>query len=141
MPACGCVACFCLDVFLCLQLFARQPVEDGDLEHKHWTPDHVDPADQAGDDESPEAAEQAAQGQHDPPPSPHQQGGEQEQAPSASAPIRAVPLSARPPATSATSSSAPKGRKRASDRTTAQLEAKLKKQRQAGPKKVPEAAG
>nr|XP_051211586.1 vegetative cell wall protein gp1-like [Lolium perenne] len=47
----------------------------------------------------------------------------------------------RPLATSATSSSAPKGRKRPCKRTTAQLEAKLKKQRRAGPKKVPEAAG
>ncbi|KAK1620860.1 hypothetical protein QYE76_026377 [Lolium multiflorum] len=122
-------------------LFARQAVEDGDLEHKQWTPDHVDPADQAGDDESPEAAEQAAQGQHDPPPSPQQRGEEQEQAPSASVPIRAVPLSMRPPATSVTSSSAPKGRKRGSERTTAQLEAKLKKQRRAGPKRVPKAAG
>nr|XP_051190708.1 uncharacterized protein LOC127304037 [Lolium perenne] len=47
----------------------------------------------------------------------------------------------RPPTTSATSSSAPKGKKRASDRTTATLEAKAKKQRRMGPKKVPEAAG
>nr|XP_051221762.1 uncharacterized protein LOC127340017 [Lolium perenne] len=47
----------------------------------------------------------------------------------------------RPPSTSATSSSALKGKKRASDRTTAALEARVKKQRRTGPKKVPEAAG
>ena len=100
-----------------------------------WTPDHVDPADQAGDDESPEAAEQAAQGHDDPPPSPQPDEGEQEvEMPTSSAPIRAVPLSVRPPAAS---SSAPKGRKR----TTAQLEAEAKKQRRKGPKPVPEAAG
>ena len=55
--------------------------------------------------------------------------------PTSSAPlIPAVPLSTRPPAAS---SSAPKGRKR----TTAQLEAEVKKQRRKGPKPVPEAAG
>nr|XP_051229664.1 uncharacterized protein LOC127347525 [Lolium perenne] len=45
----------------------------------------------------------------------------------------------RPPAASATS--APKGKKRASDRSTAALEAKVKKQRRQGPNKVPEQAG
>nr|XP_051211361.1 proline-rich receptor-like protein kinase PERK9 [Lolium perenne] len=45
----------------------------------------------------------------------------------------------RPPAASATS--APKGKKRVSDRSMAALEAKVKKQRRLGPKKVPEQAG
>jgi hypothetical protein len=118
-----------------LQKFARQSVEDGDLALKVWTLDHVDPADQAGDDESPEAAEQAAQGHDDPPPSPQPEEEEPEaDVPTSSAPLHAVPISVRPPAAS---SSAPKGRKR----TTAQLEAALKKQRWTGPKPVPEAAG
>nr|XP_051190426.1 uncharacterized protein LOC127303762 [Lolium perenne] len=47
----------------------------------------------------------------------------------------------RPPSTSATSSSVPKGKKRASERSTAALEAKVKKQRRMGPKKVPETVG
>ncbi|KAK1695957.1 hypothetical protein QYE76_012654 [Lolium multiflorum] len=114
--------------------FARQQVEDGDLLQKIWTADHVDPADQAGDDESPEAAEQAAQGHDDPPPSPQQEEEQGADAPTSSAPLRVVPISVRPPAAS---SSAPKGRKR----TTAQIEAALKKQRRMGPKPVPEAAG
>jgi hypothetical protein len=98
----------------CLQNFARQQAEDGDLALKVWTLDHVDPADQAGDDESPEAAEQGAQGQDDQPPSPQSDEGEQEvDMPLPQAPIRAVPLSVRAPAVSA---SMPKGRKR----TTAQ---------------------
>jgi hypothetical protein len=50
-----------------------------------------------------------------------------------------VPLRARPPSTTATS--APKGKKRVGDRSTAALEAKVKKQRRLGPKKVPEQAG
>nr|XP_051229678.1 uncharacterized protein LOC127347544 [Lolium perenne] len=66
---------------------------------------------------------------------------EEEQVPPASVPLRAVPLSMRPPAASTASSTAPKGKKRASDWTTAQLEAKVMKQRRAGPKKVPETAG
>ncbi|KAK1609246.1 hypothetical protein QYE76_032919 [Lolium multiflorum] len=53
-------------------LFDRQGLEDGDLEQKVWTPDHVDPADQAGDqagdDELPEAPDQGGQGEHNPPP-------------------------------------------------------------------------
>jgi hypothetical protein len=35
----------------------------------------------------------------------------------------------------------PKGKKRAGERSTAALEAKVKKQRRMGPKKVPETAG
>nr|XP_051190170.1 uncharacterized protein LOC127303483 [Lolium perenne] len=104
--------------------------EDGDLALKNWTPDHIDPADQAGDDENPEAADQAAHGHDDPPPSPQPHEEELEvDMPTSSAPIRAVPLAARLPATSASSTAAPKGRKRPTERTTAQLEAKLKKQR------------
>jgi hypothetical protein len=42
-----------------------------DLTQKIWTPDHEDPADRAaGDDESPEAAQQEVEGHADPPPSP-----------------------------------------------------------------------
>nr|XP_051211171.1 uncharacterized protein LOC127328624 [Lolium perenne] len=124
-------------------LFNRQRVEEGNLERRRWTSDHVDSADQAGDDESPEADHQAGQGEHNPPPSPHQPEDKQEEegeATSASVPIRAVPVSMRPPSTSATSSSAPKGKKRASERSTAALEAKVKKQRRMGPKKVAETA-
>jgi hypothetical protein len=118
-----------------LQKFARQLVEDSNLAEKVWMPDHIDPADQAGDDERSEAAEQAAQGHDDPPPSPQPEEEEQgAEASTPSAPLRVVPLSVRPPAAS---SSAPKGRKR----TTAQVEAALKKQRRMGPKAVPEAAG
>ncbi|KAK1628388.1 hypothetical protein QYE76_002703 [Lolium multiflorum] len=111
--------------------FARQQVEDGDLAHKDWTPDHVDPADQAGDDENPDAADQAAQGHDDPPPSPQPHEEEPEaDVPTSSAPIRPVPLAARAPVTSAASASATcaasasasKGRKRPTERTTAQLE-------------------
>jgi hypothetical protein len=107
-----------------LQKFARQLVEDSNLAEKVWMPDHIDPADQAGDDDRSEAAEQAAQGHDDPPPSP--QPEEEEQG------ARVVPISVRPPAAS---SPAPKGRKR----TTAQLEAALKKQCRMGPKPVPKA--
>jgi hypothetical protein len=115
-----------------LQKFVRQAVEDGDLAVKVWTPDHVDLADSAaGDDESPEAAEQAAAGHADPPPSPQP---EEEAVPATAAPLRVVPLSVRLPATSA---SAPKAQKR----TTAQNEAALKKKRRMVAKQVPEAAG
>ncbi|KAK1594079.1 hypothetical protein QYE76_027187 [Lolium multiflorum] len=121
-------------------LFDRQGVEDGDLALKIWTPDHVDPADQAGDDDLPEAADQGGHGEHNPPPSPEQEG-EDEPASSTTALIPAVPLAVRPPSTSATSTSAPNGKKRAGERSTAALEAKVKKQRRLAPKKVPEAAG
>jgi hypothetical protein len=95
-----------------------------------WLANHADPADHAaGDDESPEAAQQAAEGHADPPPSPQP---EEEAVPAAAAPLRVAPLSVRPPAASAY---APKGRKR----TTAQLEAALKKQRRMASKQVPEA--
>ncbi|KAK1695927.1 hypothetical protein QYE76_012624 [Lolium multiflorum] len=120
-------------------LFFRQGIEDSDLLQKIWTADHVDPADQAGDDDLPEADDQGGQGEHNPPPSPEQ--GEDEPASSAASPIRAVPLAARPPSTSATSSSAPKGKKRVGERSTAALEARARKQRRLGPKKVPEAPG
>ncbi|KAK1649164.1 hypothetical protein QYE76_066969 [Lolium multiflorum] len=60
-------------------LFDRQGVEDGDLAQKIWTPDLVDPADQAGDqagdDDLPKAPDQGGQGEHNPPPSPEQRGG------------------------------------------------------------------
>ncbi|KAK1683328.1 hypothetical protein QYE76_044176 [Lolium multiflorum] len=117
------------------RLFVRQGVEDGDLSQKEWTADHVDPADQVGDDDLPEADDQGGQGEHNPPPSPEQQE-EDEPASSAASPIRAVPLAARPPSTSATSSSALRGKKRASSgRSTAALEARAQKQRRLGPKK------
>ncbi|KAK1632748.1 hypothetical protein QYE76_007063 [Lolium multiflorum] len=92
------------------RLFERQNVEDGDLATKRWTPDHVDPADQAGDhagdDDLPQAPGLGGQGEHNPPPSPEQQE-EEEPATSGTGPIPAVPLRTRPPSTTATS--APKG--------------------------------
>nr|XP_051229091.1 uncharacterized protein LOC127346886 [Lolium perenne] len=122
-------------------LFDRQGIEDGDLAQKVWTPDHADPADQAGDqagdDELPEVPDQGGQGEHNPPPSLEQQ--EEEPATSATGPILAVPLRTRPPAASATS--APRRKKRAGSGSTAALETRAKKQRQLGPKKVPEATG
>ncbi|KAK1617356.1 hypothetical protein QYE76_022873 [Lolium multiflorum] len=113
--------------------------EDGDLALKQWTPDHIDPADEAGDDENLEAPEQ---GHDDVPPSsqPHEEEPEPD-VPASSAPIRAVPLAARPPTTSSSSTAAPQGRKWPIERNTARLESRVKKQRQAGPKPVPEAAG
>ncbi|KAK1669887.1 hypothetical protein QYE76_058046 [Lolium multiflorum] len=123
-------------------LFDRQGLEDGDLEHRIWTPDHAGPADQAGDqagdDDLPEEPDQGCQVEHNPPPSP-EQPEEEEPATSTMGPIPAVPLRVRPPTASATSS--PQGRKRASDRSTAALEAKAKKQRRQAPKQVPERAG
>ncbi|KAK1642870.1 hypothetical protein QYE76_060675 [Lolium multiflorum] len=126
-------------------LFTLQGIEDGDLAMKVWTPDHVDPADpagdQAGDDDLPEVPDQGGQGEHNPPPSPeHEQEQPQaEPAESGTGPIPAVPLRTRPPASTATS--APKGKKRAIGGSTAALEAKAKKQRRHAPKKVPEQAG
>ncbi|KAK1610708.1 hypothetical protein QYE76_034381 [Lolium multiflorum] len=124
-------------------LFDRQNVEDGDLATRRWTPDHADPADQAGDqagdDDLLQAPDLGGQGEHNPPPSPEQQEDE-EPATSATGPIPAVPLRARPPSTTATS--APKGKKRVGDpRSTVALEAKAKKLRRQQPKKVPEQAG
>ncbi|KAK1652398.1 hypothetical protein QYE76_070203 [Lolium multiflorum] len=122
------------------RLFERQNAEDGDLATKRWTPDHVDPADQAGDhagdDDLPQAPDLGGQGEHNPPPSPEQQE-EEEPATSGTGPIPAVPLRTRPPSTTATS--APKGTKRAG--STAALEAKAKKLRRQQPKMVPEQAG
>ncbi|KAK1693250.1 hypothetical protein QYE76_009947 [Lolium multiflorum] len=120
-------------------LFDRQNVEDGDLATRRWTPDHADPADQAGDqagdDDLLQAPDLGGQGEHNPPPSPEQQEDE-EPATSATGPIPAVPLRARPPSTTATS--APKGKKRVGDpRSTAALEAKAKKLRRQQPKKGP----
>ncbi|KAK1619042.1 hypothetical protein QYE76_024559 [Lolium multiflorum] len=93
------------------QLFERQNTEDGDLATRRWTPDHVDPADQAGDqagdDDLLQAPDLGGQGEHNPPPSPEQQEDE-EPATSGTGPIPAVPLRARPPSTTATS--APRGR-------------------------------
>ncbi|KAK1595920.1 hypothetical protein QYE76_018159 [Lolium multiflorum] len=131
------------------RIFPRQELEDGDLAHKIWTADLVDPADQvgdqagdqAGDDDLPVVPDQGGQGEHNPPPSPEQQE-EEEAEPATSTtgpgPIRAVPLRSRPPAASATS--APK-KKRAAGGNTARLEGKAKRQRQQEPKKVPEMAG
>ena len=97
-------------------------------------PDHADPADRAaGDDESPEqAAAPAAGGHADPPPSP--QPEEEAEPATAAPPLRVAPLSVRPPAASA---SAPRMLKR----STAQIEAALKKKRRMAAKQVPEAAG
>ncbi|KAK1613019.1 hypothetical protein QYE76_036692 [Lolium multiflorum] len=121
-------------------LFNRQNVEDGDLATRRWTPDHADPAgqagDQVGDDDLLQAPDLGGQGEHNPPPSPEQQE-EEEPATSATGPIPAVPLRARPPSTTATS--APKGKKRVG--STAALEAKAKKLRRLQPRKVPEQAG
>ncbi|KAK1642678.1 hypothetical protein QYE76_060483 [Lolium multiflorum] len=107
------------------QLFERQNAEDGDLATRRWTPDHVDPADQAGDqagdDDLLQAPDLGGQGEHNPPPSPEQQEDE-EPATSATGPIPAVPLRTRPPSTTATS--APKGTKRVG--STAALESKAK---------------
>ncbi|KAK1628181.1 hypothetical protein QYE76_002496 [Lolium multiflorum] len=125
------------------RIFPRQELEDGDLAHKIWTADLVDPADQvgdqagdqAGDDDLPVVPDQGGQGEHNPPPSPEQQE-EEEAEPATSTtgpgPIRAVPLRTRPPAASATS--APK-KKRAAGGNTARLEGKAKRQRQQEPKK------
>ncbi|KAK1680825.1 hypothetical protein QYE76_041673 [Lolium multiflorum] len=126
------------------RIFPRQEIEDGDLAHKIWTPDLVDPADQAGDqagdDDLPVVPDQGGQGEHNPPPSPEQREEEEvEPAASTTGPIRAVPLRTRPPAASATS--APKKKKRAAGGSTARLEGQAKRQRQQGPKKVPEMAG
>ncbi|KAK1585958.1 hypothetical protein QYE76_016997 [Lolium multiflorum] len=117
------------------RIFPRQELEDGDLAHKIWTADLVDPADQvgdqAGDDDLPVVPDQGGQGEHNPPPSPEQQE-EEEAEPATSTtgpgPIRAVPLRTRPPAASATS--APK-KKRAAGGNTARLEGKAKRQRRA----------
>ncbi|KAK1698934.1 hypothetical protein QYE76_015631 [Lolium multiflorum] len=61
------------------RLFERQSAEDGDLATKRWTPDHVDPADQAGehagDDDLPQAPDLGGQGEHNPPPSAAGGGG------------------------------------------------------------------
>ncbi|KAK1610716.1 hypothetical protein QYE76_034389 [Lolium multiflorum] len=118
-------------------LFDRQNVEDGDLATKRWVPDHADPADQAGDqagdDDLLQAPDLGGQGEHNPPPSPEQQEDE-EPATSATGPLPVVPLRARPPSTTATS--APRGKKRAGDlRSTAALEAKVKKLRRLQPRK------
>ncbi|KAK1627956.1 hypothetical protein QYE76_002271 [Lolium multiflorum] len=122
------------------RVFERQNAEDGDLATKRWTPDLVDPADQAGDhagdDDLPQAPDLGGQGEHNPPPSPEQQE-EEEPATSGTGPIPAVPLRTRPPSTTATS--APKGTKRAG--STAAAESRAKKQRRRQPKKVPEQAG
>ncbi|KAK1619889.1 hypothetical protein QYE76_025406 [Lolium multiflorum] len=77
------------------QLFDRQGVEDGDLAQKIWTPDHVDPADQAGDqvgdDDLPEVPDQGGQGEHNPPPSPEHEPEPEEPAESGTGPIPAPP--------------------------------------------------
>ena len=108
-------------------------VEDGNLAEKVWETDHAEPADRlAGEDENPDAAHQAVEGQGEPslPPQP-----EEEEEVAVVEPLRVAPLTAAPPAADAGHPS--RGRKR----TTAQLEAALKKQRRLQPKQVPEAAG
>ncbi|KAK1682421.1 hypothetical protein QYE76_043269 [Lolium multiflorum] len=73
-----------------LVTFDSQNVEDGDLAQREWTPDHADPADQAGDqagdDDLPQAPDQGGQGEHNPPPSPEQEE-EDEPATSTTGPI------------------------------------------------------
>ncbi|KAK1628798.1 hypothetical protein QYE76_003113 [Lolium multiflorum] len=63
------------------RIFPRQEIEDGDLAHKIWTADLVDPADQAGDqagdDDLPAVPDQGGQGEHNPPPSPEQREEEE----------------------------------------------------------------
>ncbi|KAK1670227.1 hypothetical protein QYE76_058386 [Lolium multiflorum] len=98
-------------------LFTRQCIEDGDLATKIWTPDHVDPADPAGDQAGDDLPEERRSGA----------------AESGTGPIPAVPLRTRPPAGTATS--APKGKKRAIGGSTAAVEAKAKKQRRQAPKR------
>ncbi|XP_071681402.1 uncharacterized protein [Lolium perenne] len=76
------------------RVFERQNAEDGDLATKRWTPDLVDPADQAGDhagdDDLPQAPDLGGQGEHNPPPSPeHQEEEEEEPATSGTGPIPA----------------------------------------------------
>nr|XP_051202449.1 uncharacterized protein LOC127316068 [Lolium perenne] len=125
------------------QLFNRQGIEDGDLAQNIWTPDHIDPADQAGDqagdDDLPVVPDQGGQGEHNPLPSPEHEPEPEEPSESGTGPIPAVPLRSRPPG--ALAASAPQGRKRAGGGSTAKLEARAKKQHRVGPKKVPEAAG
>ncbi|KAM0898012.1 hypothetical protein ACQ4PT_022202 [Festuca glaucescens] len=113
--------------------FPRMLVEDGNLAEKVWEADHADPADRAvGEDENPDAAHQAVEGQGEPssPPQP-----EEEEEVAVVGPLHVAPLAAVPPAAGAGQPS--RGRKR----TTAQLEAALKRQRRLQPKQVPEAAG
>ncbi|XP_071679890.1 uncharacterized protein [Lolium perenne] len=84
------------------RVFERQNAEDGDLATKRWTPDLVDPADQAGDhagdDDLPQAPDLGGQGEHNPPPSPEHQ---EEEEPATSAPetIRPAGPSSAPGAT------------------------------------------
>ncbi|KAK1646644.1 hypothetical protein QYE76_064449 [Lolium multiflorum] len=138
---CGCVA-HLLFICSCFPDFPRQEIEDGDLAHKIWTPDHVDPADQAATKPAtmirwcPTGRPRGAQ-----PAAPRRSSGRRRRwsrPASTTGPIRAVPLRTRPPAASATS--APK-KKRAAGGSTARLEGQAKRQRQQGPKKVPEMAG
>jgi hypothetical protein len=117
-----------------LQKFARQAVEDEDLSARIWTPDHADLADRAaGDDESPEQASAPAAGGHGDAPLSPQADEEVESAPAP--PLRVVPISVRPTAASA---SAPKTSLK---RSTAHLEAALKKKRRMAGKPIPEVAG
>ncbi|KAK1631114.1 hypothetical protein QYE76_005429 [Lolium multiflorum] len=105
LPANACVLLSCYVAFM--GLFDRQGLEDGDLAQKVWTPDHADPADQAGDqagdDELPQAPDQGGQGEHNPPPSP-EQPEEEEPATSTAGPIPAVLLRMRPSCASGYSS-------------------------------------
>ncbi|KAK1666590.1 hypothetical protein QYE76_054749 [Lolium multiflorum] len=117
-------------------IFPRQEIEDGDLAHKIWTPDHVDPADQAGDqagdDDLPVVPDQGGQGEHNPPP--RRSSGRRR---------RSRP---RPPRDRSGRCLCARGRlpprrlprqkkKRAAGGSTARLEGRAKRQRQQGPKK------
>ncbi|KAM0860662.1 hypothetical protein ACQ4PT_046399 [Festuca glaucescens] len=118
--------------------FPRMAEEDGDLSAKEWEADLPGPEDErdraAGEDENPDADAQAGGGQ----------GESASTHPSADMPdddkvmilepLRVTPLASVPPA----AGSAPP--LRVQKRTTEQLEAKVKRQRQQ-PKVVPEAAG
>ncbi|KAK1649216.1 hypothetical protein QYE76_067021 [Lolium multiflorum] len=124
------------------RIFPRQEIEDGDLVHKigrriTWIR-LTKPATKPAMMTCRWCPTRAAK-EHNPPPSPEREEEEEESAASTTGPIRAVPLRTRPPAASATS--APQKKKRAAGGSTAKLENRAKRQRQQGPKKVPEMAG
>jgi hypothetical protein len=73
-------------------------VEDGNLAEKVWEADHADPADRAaGEDENPDAAHQAVEGQGEPssPPQP------EEEEVAVVGLLHVAPLAAVPPAADA----------------------------------------
>ncbi|KAK1693965.1 hypothetical protein QYE76_010662 [Lolium multiflorum] len=124
------------------EIFPRQEIEDGDLAHKVWTADLVDPADQAGDqagdDDLPAVPDRAAKGSttrrlrrssgrrrwsRPRPPRGRNRSGRCLCARGRLPPRRLPRRRRKPPA------------------STARLEGQAKRQRQQGPKKVPEMAG